>query len=226
MTGTGRRAGTRGRGGAATVLTLALALAGCGVPTGGSPATIAASDVPYDLASPSAPTSGPPATPAGVEQPEVYLVTEDGALVPRGRTVPAGQLRDRLTDLLEDLSGGPTPTELTERLSTALRPDTTLSVTALSDSTATIDIGGNAEAPSGRESRRTVGQIVLTATSLPGIESVQLTRAGEPVDAPLASGELTSRPVTAQDYLPLLTPEATSATPEAVPLDAEPTPTS
>ncbi|MGY5883524.1 GerMN domain-containing protein [Modestobacter lacusdianchii] len=220
MTGAGRRAA------AATGLGLALTLAGCGVPTGGPPATIAASDVPYDLASPSAPTSGPPPTPAGVEQPEVYLVTEEGVLVPRGRSVPAGQLRDRLADLLEDLAGGPTPAELTQRLSTALRPDTTLSVTGLNDSTATIDLGGEAEAPSGRESRRTVGQIVLTATSLPGVQAVQLTRAGEPVDAPLASGELTSRPVTAQDYLPLLTPAATPVTPEAVPLDPEPTPTS
>ncbi|WP_299951202.1 GerMN domain-containing protein [uncultured Modestobacter sp.] len=217
---------TARRAGSAALLLVTLAAAGCGVPTGGSPTTIAASDVPYDLASPSAPASGAPSAPAGEEQPAVYLVTEAGALVPRGRSVAAGPLADRLTDLLEDLAGGPSPAELTERLSTALRPDSTLSVTDLADGTATVDLGGSAEAPSGRESRRTVGQIVLTATSLPGVQAVQLTRAGEPVDAPLASGELTSRPVTEQDYLPLLTPEATPVTPEAVPLDAEPTPTS
>ena len=76
----------------------------------------------------------------------------------------------------------------------------------LSDGTVTIDLGGDAEAPAGQESRRAVAQIVLTATSLPEVEEVLLTRDGEPVDAPLPSGELTSQPLSAADYEPLLTP--------------------
>jgi len=84
-----------------------------------------------------------------------------------------------------------------------------LTVADLSGATATIDLGGAAEAPSGQESRRAVAQIVLTATSLPGVDAVLLTRAGQRVDAPLPSGQLTSRPLTDDDYQPLLTPPAT-----------------
>jgi spore germination protein GerM len=80
-----------------------------------------------------------------------------------------------------------------------------LSVAETDDGTVTVDIGGAAEAPSGRESRTAVAQIVLTATSLPEVEGVLLTRAGTPVEAPLPSGELTSAPLSAADYAGFLT---------------------
>jgi hypothetical protein len=192
----------------AGALVLAGALAGCGVPTGGTPEAIPTSQVPYDLSSPSPTAAGVPSTSARVDEPRVYLVGEDGAVVPRGRSLDSGSLRDRLDQLLDDLATGPTASELTDRLSTALRPETSLTVDGLSDGTVTIDLGGDAEAPAGQESRRAVAQIVLTATSLPEVEAVLLTRTGQPVEAPLPSGELTSRPLTATDYEPLLTPTA------------------
>ena len=58
--------------------------------------------------------------------------------------------------------------------------------------------------PAGEQTRRAVGQIVLTATSLPGVTAVLLTHDGEALEAPLPSGELTSAPLTAADYEPLL----------------------
>jgi spore germination protein GerM len=133
-------------------------------------------------------------------------VTEDGAVVARGRSLAAGALRDRLDELLDDLASGPSPAELTGRLSTALRPDTSLGIADITGTTVTIDLGGSADAPTGRESKTAVAQIVLTATSLPGVDQVLLTRAGEQVDAPLPSGQLTSSPLTAEDYTALLTP--------------------
>ena len=195
--------------GRATALLLLTATAACGVPTGGDPDPIAASDVPYGLAEPVPSTSAAPSAPAELDEPRVYLLAEDGALVPQGRSLTGGELRDRLDELLDDLAAGPTADELTDRLSTALRPETTLTVEELSGGTATIDLGGAADAPSGQESRRAVAQIVLTATSLPGVDSLLLTRAGQRVDAPLPSGELTARPLLAEDYLPLLTASAT-----------------
>ena len=60
------------------------------------------------------------------------------------------------------------------------------------------------QAPSGAASRRAVAQIVLTATSVPGVDAVLLTLDGDPVEAPLPSGELTSAPLTETDYEPLL----------------------
>jgi len=199
----------RRRAGRAAALLLVTAVAACGVPTGGSPEPIPASEVPYDLAAPLATTSAAPSPPAHLDEPRVYLVAADGALVPRGRSLGSGALPDRLDQLLDDLATGPTTSELTDRLSTALRPETSLTVDELSGGTVTIDLGGTAEAPSGQESRRAVAQIVLTATSLPGVDEVLLTRAGQPVDAPLPSGQLTSDALTADDYAALLTPTAT-----------------
>ena len=55
---------------------------------------------------------------------------------------------------------------------------------------------------------------MLTATSVPGVDSVRLTFAGEPVEAPLPSGQLTSDPLTEQDYDAVLTaPPSPSAVP-------------
>jgi len=68
--------------------------------------------------------------------------------------------------------------------------------------------------PSGGASRRAVAQLVLTATSLQGVDAVRLTIGGDPVEAPLPTGELTSAPLTAADYAVFLTaPEPPSAVP-------------
>lgn len=193
------------------------ALAGCGVPTGGAPTTIAPSEIPYGLASPSA--MAPPATTAEpvADTSRVFLVAPDDSLVPRGREVGGSTRRERLAGLLAHLAAGPTGEEREEQLSTALPPDARLVVTAVADATATIDISGVADAPSGWATRRTVAQLVLTATSVPGIDAVRLTLAGDPVDAPLPDGELTSEPLTADDYAVFLAPPPPPATVPAAP---------
>ena len=95
----------------------------------------------------------------------------------------------------------------------------------MSGATVTIDIGGPVDAPSGAESRRAVGQIVLTATSVPGVRAVLLTATGNRVDAPLPDGQLTSAPLTAADYEILLTAPAPSATAAPPTPSAMPAPT-
>ena len=54
------------------------------------------------------------------------------------------------------------------------------------------------------QSRLAVAQIVLTATSLPEIRAVLLTSDGDLLEAPLPSGELTTAPLQAEDFDPLL----------------------
>lgn len=178
--------------------------AACGVPTGDAPATIAPSDVPFGLLS--ATPSSAPATPSApqFDQPHVFLVGGDGRLVSRGRTLSAGPLKKELTELLGDLAAGPTTAERDEQLSTALPPDVRLTLTEDADGTWTVDIVGGTDL-SGRSSRTAVGQIVLTATSLPGVEAVRLRRNGQPVEAPLPGGQLTTDPLTAAEYSPLTT---------------------
>jgi spore germination protein GerM len=193
---------------AATVLTIGPALvSACGVPTGGEPTTIAASDIPYGLASPSPTPTASPSTAPRLDQSLIFLVGQGDALVPRPRETEGSSRREQLEQLLTALAEGPTGPELREELSTALSPEVQLSLVELSDGAATIDIDGPGEAPSGWASRRAVAQIVLTATSVPGVDAVRLTLSGTPVEAPLPSGELSSDPLTAADYAALLVPE-------------------
>ena len=193
---------------AGTLGAVLLGTAACGVPTGGAPTTIAPSDVPYGLA---APTSPPSAAPSSVPQDEAgwaYLVGPDQALVPRARDTGTGSPTERLGELLSGLAAGPTEEEQARGLSTALPQGLELAVTGIDGATATIDLSGAATLPSGAESRRAVAQIVLTATSLAGVQAVLLTSDGEPVEAPLPSGELTDLPLFPADYGVFLSPPA------------------
>lgn len=203
----------------AAVLAVLALLAGCGVPTGGAPTPIAATDIPYGLATPS---TAPPATLAEpvADPARVFLVAPDDSLVPRVRDVEGTTRRERLADLLAHLAAGPTGEERDEQLSTALPPDVELTVTDVALGTATVDIARTVDAPSGWATRRTVAQLVLTATSVSGIDAVRLTLDGDPVEAPLPDGELTSEPLTADDYAVFLTPPPPPTTVPA----PEPTP--
>jgi hypothetical protein len=186
------------------VLAVVVLPAGCGVPTGAAPETLAATDVPYALMSPSPGSPAATSSPAREDRPRVYLVDADDVLVPSGRDVSGKTPAERVDDLLAQLAAGPTSGERDAEFTTALPPRLTFSTTRVDGGTATVDLSGASDAPAGEQSRRAVGQIVLTATSVPGITAVLLTHDGEPVEAPLPSGELTSAPLTAADYRPLL----------------------
>jgi hypothetical protein len=181
-----------------------VALAGCGVSTGGPPEAIAPSDVPYGLLSPAPTTTAPSPVPPLGDRPRVYLVTPDDVLVPTGRDVAGGDVRARLDDLLAQLASGPTSGERDGELTTALAPGVRLAVAAVDGDTVTVDLAGPGDVPSGQQSRLAVAQIVLTATSLPEVRAVLLTGDGDPLEAPLPSGELTTAPLEAADYDALL----------------------
>jgi hypothetical protein len=195
------------------VLGLVVVLGGCGVPTGGAPATIAPSDFPFALG---APTPTPPVAPTAEPEPapfRVFLVDDGGVLVAEPREVGGGTPGEQLGDLLAALAEGPTARERTDQLSTALPPQIELDLHDLTDRTATVDLGPPVQAPSGVAGRRAVAQIVLTATTVPGVDAVRLTVGGDPVEAPLPSGELTADPLTAADYAAFLAPASPSAVP-------------
>lgn len=189
-------------------------ISACGVPTGGSPRTIAASDVPFGLAEPRPTTAAAPSAEPELDPSRVFFVAGDGRLVGLARDLDGSGPEDRLSALVAELADGPTSAERDQELSTALPPDVRLRVVELDGATATIDIEAPAQAPSGAAGRRAVAQVVLTATSVPGIGAVRLTFAGDPVEAPLPSGELTSAALTAEDYADFLTAQPS---PGAVP---------
>lgn len=188
----------------AVLAAAAVVLAGCGVSTGGPPEELTASEVPYGLLSSAPSPPAPSSVPTVEDQPRVYLVAADDVLVPTGRDIAGGSLRSRLADLLGSLTSGPSDDERDQQLSTALPPGAELTVASVEDGIATIDLDGPGEAPSGLESRLAVAQIVLTATSLPEVRGVLLTRDGDPLEAPLPSGVLTSEPLEAGDFDTLL----------------------
>jgi hypothetical protein len=201
------------------VLALCLGLVGCGVPTSGDPTVIPAGEVPYGLASPTPSTPSSPPEATMVAEAGIYLLTAEDVLTLRGRELGEGSLEERLEELLGQLATGPSEQERDEELSTALPPAVELHVTEISDGTATVDISGPVDAPSGGDARLAVAQIVLTATVLPEVQAVRLTREGEPVDAPLPDGAGTSEPLTADEFEVFLTPPApsSSAPPSASP---------
>lgn len=187
--------------------TLGAALtASCGVPTGAEPSTIAPADVPYGLAAPAPEASAVPSSTPRDETGWAYLVGPDQALVPRARDSGTGSTGQRLGALLSALAEGATEQERAGGLSTAVPQGVELSVTGINGATATVDLSGAAPLPSGIASRRAVAQIVLTATSLPGVEAVLLTTEGEAAEAPLPSGALTDAPLLPADYAVFLTP--------------------
>lgn len=213
-----------GRGAGWAAVAIAVVLTGCGVPTGGQPQTIPPSDIPYGLASPS-PTPMPSAPPETVaDTSRVHWIDAQDTLVPQPREVGGTTRRERLAHLLDELAAGPLPRERDDELSSALPPEVRLGVAALDEGTATVDVDTLGRAPSGGSTRRAVAQIVLTATSVPGVQAVRLQLAGEPVEAPLPSGELISRPLTASDYTSFTTPSPTAvpALPDLPPVPAVP----
>jgi spore germination protein GerM len=183
---------------------VALAGAGCGVPVQDDPTPVAAGQLPYGLGS-TAPTTTPePTTEPTGESPHVYFVSPQETLVARPRGVSGDTVARRLGALLASLQAGPSADDVLLQLGSALSPGITLQVTGVVDGTATVDIAGTGDLPTGRGSRLASGQIVLTATSVLGVDSVLLTRNGDKVEALLPNGELTDAPLTAGDYAILL----------------------
>jgi len=184
--------------GAAVIL-----LGGCGVPDGGPTTTI--THVPYGLQRPADTGTASPTHQAQF-RPFVYLV-DDQVLVRVEASSPGpADTAGTLGAVLGQLAKGPTETDRSAGLSTALGPDTTIRLVGLEDGVAHIDVSAGDQVPSPPRVPLAVGQIVLTATSVPDVDAVVLTRAGAPVQVPIPGGALTSDPVTAQDYVELTRP--------------------
>lgn len=193
------------------VLLVGLALAGCGVPTDTQPRAI--DTVPYDLLSP-APTASTD-TPAPARVPPFVYFVEDDRLVRVETTEPTGDVVERTSQVLGVLSQGPGERERAAGLETALGQGTRLTVTGVEKGVAHIDVAVGDREPSPGRYPLAVAQIVLSATSVPGVESVLMTRDGTPVELPLPGGVLTKLPVTAGDYESLTQAPTATTSPTA-----------
>lgn len=191
-----------------------LALAGCGMPPSGTSATIPPTQLPYALDQRTArPTAAAP-LPTLSQGPAVWLVRED-ALVP----VAAPRVVTESTDpkamadaMVARLANGPNETDLGAGYRTALSPTMTLRLLRVENGVAVVELnpgdtglGGASQLP------LAAGQIVLTLTSVPGVDTVQFQHRDNPLSVPLPSGVLTTRQLTDDDYLPLVDPSHVKA---------------
>jgi hypothetical protein len=203
---------------------LLLTAAGCGVPAGGEPRVVEASAVPYGLLDPgrggAEGAAGAPG--AGEVSGRIALLTPDDRVTLVPRAVPAGSADAVAQALLEALTAGPTDEERARGLRSALPAELDLTVSALTDGVAAVDMRGLEPGQPADRLALTVGQVVLTATSATGVRGVVLEQGGRPVAAPDADGgPLTAAPLRPGDYADLLqstaTPTPSSPDPTATP---------
>lgn len=183
------------------VAALLLASAACGAPSGSPARTI--ESVPYDLTA-SGPPSSATSTPTPSRGPRVFLLRND-RLLAASPVPPTADVRAGATRALQQLVEGPSDSDRTAGLSTALGPEVRLSLADLTDGRATVEIQVGELALGAGRLPLAVGQIVLTLTSVVGVDEVVLTAGGARIAAPLPGGELTDRSLRASDYAELTT---------------------
>jgi Sporulation and spore germination len=174
-------------------------LGGCGLEPSHRVVDIDPMSLPQRLLATAAATPSPGAEPVRAAG-SVYF-SNDQVLVEAPRTLQAPPGQAALQELLDDLTAGPDAADRDRGYSTALPPATRLRVTALVKDVATVDLAVDQPPP---DQTTAIAQIVLTATSLPEVNHVRLTINGQPINAPLANGAQTDRPLGRADYQALL----------------------
>jgi|GEM_PF-362460 len=197
MRGALRRA--RQRGPVAVVAALvAVALAGCGIPSDAVPSTIPRTAVPFHLLDPRTPTTtvGPTTPPVGVEE-QIFLVTPAQHVSPVVRDVapPA-----TLTEILGALLDGPTEAESAAGLQSFLTGQSSDVTATLANGIVTVDFAVNPFQIVGPDQTLAVAQVVFTASTQPGVVGVLFEIAGKPIEVPTAAGAQVPGPVTDATY--------------------------
>ena len=130
----------------------------------------------------------------------VVFLTKDGRLV---RTIRRLSPPVTLDGLLEALKQGPTRTELSDGVRSAVPDDNTFESAALAGGTALVDLGKPFTAPSNADQVLALAQIVFTLTARPGVGQVQFTLQDATIETPRADGTVTTGPVSRDDYVTL-----------------------
>lgn len=187
-----RRPGRR-RARAAVTAMVAGIVAACGVPDGGMTA-IDPAELPPELRGVT--TTSSPVTEGG--DPAVAAVhwIRDRRLVREAVLFESGPSAARLLALLER---GPVGSAPGDGARSALSAGE-VSVRSGDDGIVTVELQ-DFDDP---DQVLAVGQVVLTLTSLPGVDAVRFVRRNTPVEVPLPDGTLVARDLTEDDYLSLL----------------------
>jgi hypothetical protein len=194
-----------GRGGLACAVPLLLTLAACGLPDEDRTRSVDTA-VPYRLLEPAVPSSdGQGADSSPPRRAPVVLWTRgDDKLVPASVDASCADAPSDVVDLvLRTLTESPTAEQRSAGWSSALPPSARLEVVEITNHVARVDVDLLALGDPERLPLA-VGQLVLSVTSAPGVDALEIVASGQSVEAPLPRGALAGGPVTADDYAPLL----------------------
>ena len=135
---------------------------------------------------------------------ELFFVFGGKKLQAVRREHVSGTPEQLIDQTLQQLVAGPDDTELSAGLSTAIPPGLTLRLASLTNGKAVVDLMGTDPGPAADQAHLATGQVVLTLTALPTVDSVLLTRNGRQLEAALPDGELTALPLTERDFAVLV----------------------
>lgn len=191
--------------GVGVLVALLLLVAACGLPGDGAVSRVDDDSVPYGLldadGSSSADTDGPAAQGPG---PVIFWLSPGDRLLPSATDTTCDQPVEVVVEsLLGELAAGPTSEAREEGRSTAIPPESALLLADLADGRVEVDLQSETSI-SAERLPAAVGQIVLTMTSVAGVDSVTLVSDGGTVPVPLPGGALTDEPVTGEDYAVLV----------------------
>ncbi len=191
-----RRSASVGLGAAALAVGLSL-VTGCGVPAGDGP-----SPVDSDIAELLVPEPTPTAT-ATSEQVKLTVTWVRGDSLARAQRLGLADTRqDRLDVTLDELLRGPRPAEQIKGFTTLLPPDVQVAGD-VKGRRALIELTvGTGLEPVGLP--LAVGQIAVTALSVPRVRSVVFTVDGVPTPVPLPGSRGDTRVVRLSDYRTVL----------------------
>jgi hypothetical protein len=197
---------------------LAAAVWACGVSPEATPRAVDRADIRFDLAETSSSTTTTttiprttlativPVSTVPLERAKLYMV-RGSKLVPVERAIPPTA---DLPTIIGAIQAGPTDSEATAGLRTALPVGTVLGV-QLKGGTATVDLAPSFLdlPPTPTEQQLAAGQLTMTLTDRgPGIGRVRFTVAGNPVPVPRGDGsapQATDQSVSRDDYLSMVT---------------------
>ncbi|WP_262286067.1 GerMN domain-containing protein [Micromonospora sp. MA102] len=177
------------------VLVAAALLGGCGVPVDDEPRPVR-------------PPAGGFPTPAGTATAEPDGRVDEPLCFVRGDGLAAVTRRvDGLPEVdthLQHLLAGPDGAERGRGLATALPGTVAVAGATLAGAVVTVDVRQAGEETGRNDEVLAFGQIVCTLTQRPDVDSVAFRRDGQPLEVPRADGNVSSLPLTAADYRPLL----------------------
>jgi spore germination protein GerM len=185
----------------ALLVVLGLAGAGCGIPTQQGPNTILPNQVPFGLLS-----SEPPST--TTTQPrlsslvpvKIYLLTRDQQLTAVERYVfsPAP-----LNSVLAALVSGPTASDSSSGLTSAVPSDVTILGAQLVGSSVTVNLSSSYSSVTGASAEQAAAQIVATVVAQDGLGTGVLFEIdGQHINVQVASGAMVPGPVYLLQFAP------------------------